>query len=72
MSAHKSAAALGVMDRAEEMHSILDIETSATMEWLDGWFQDRGGGVGRGRVQARTATGGLTYAGDAARHVPGG
>ena len=60
VSAHKSVAVLGVMDRADDMHSILDIETSATMEWLDGWFQDRGGR--RGRVQARTATGGLTYA----------
>jgi len=60
VSAHKTVAVLGVMDRAEEMHSILDIETAATMDWLDGWFQDRGGR--RGRVQERTATGGLTYA----------
>jgi conjugative relaxase-like TrwC/TraI family protein len=60
VSAHKSVAVLGVMDRAEEMHSILDVETAATMEWLDRWFQGRGGR--RGRVQARTATGGLTYA----------
>ncbi|MGQ0431590.1 MAG: MobF family relaxase [Microthrixaceae bacterium] len=60
VSAHKSVAVLGVMDRAEEMHSILDVETAATMQWLDCWFQGRGGR--RGRVQARTATGGLTYA----------
>ena len=42
------------------MHSILDVETAATMDWLDGWFQERGGR--RGRAQTRTATGGLTYA----------
>jgi conjugative relaxase-like TrwC/TraI family protein len=60
VSAHKTVAVLGVMDRAEEMHSILDVETTATMDWLDDWFQDRGGR--RGRVRERTATGGLTYA----------
>ncbi len=58
--AHKSVAVLGVMDRADEMHSILDVETTATMDWLDGWFAERGGR--RGRVQERTATGGLVYA----------
>ncbi len=60
VSAHKSVAVLGVIDRAEEMHSILDAETAGTMDWLDGWFQTRGGR--RGRDQTRTATGGLTYA----------
>lgn len=60
VSAHKSVAVLGVIDRADEMHSILDVETSATMDWLDGWIQDRGGR--RGRAQHRTATGGLVYA----------
>ena len=60
VSAHKSVAVLGVMDRADEMHSILDVETKATMDWLDGWFGERGGR--RGRVQERTATGGLVYA----------
>ena len=30
------------------------------MDWLDGWFQERGGR--RGRAQVRTATGGLVYA----------
>jgi conjugative relaxase-like TrwC/TraI family protein len=60
VSAHKSVAVLGVVDRAEEMHSILDVETAATMDWLDDWFQDRGGR--RGRARLRTATGGLTYA----------
>jgi conjugative relaxase-like TrwC/TraI family protein len=60
VSAHKSVAVLGVMGDADAMHSVLDVETSATMEWLDGWFQERGGR--RGREQIRTATGGLTYA----------
>jgi conjugative relaxase-like TrwC/TraI family protein len=60
VSAHKSVAVLGVVDRADDMHSILDVETAATKDWLDGWFQDRGGR--RGRVQQRTATAGLTYA----------
>ena len=60
VSAHKSVAVLGVIDRAEDMHSILDVETTATMDWLDDWFQDRGGRRGRDRL--RTATGGLTYA----------
>jgi conjugative relaxase-like TrwC/TraI family protein len=60
VSAHKSVAVLGVMGDADAMHSILDVETAATMKWLDGWFQERGGR--RGREQIRTATGGLTYA----------
>jgi conjugative relaxase-like TrwC/TraI family protein len=60
VGAHKSVAVLGVIDRAEEMHSILDVETTATMEWLDGWFAERGGRRGRGG--RRTATGGLVYA----------
>ncbi len=60
VSAHKSVAVLGVIDRAEDMHTILDVETTATMGWLDDWFQDRGGR--RGRARLRTATGGLTYA----------
>jgi conjugative relaxase-like TrwC/TraI family protein len=60
VSAHKSVAVLGVIDRADEMHSILDVETTATMDWLDRWFQGRGGR--RGRAQFRTSTGGLAYA----------
>jgi conjugative relaxase-like TrwC/TraI family protein len=59
VSAHKSVAMLGVIDRADAMHSILDTETAATMDWLDRWFQDRGGR--RGRAAQRTATGGLVY-----------
>src|SRR3546814_14224983 len=42
------------------MHSIVDAETTATMDWLDGWYKQRGGR--RGRAQVRTATSGLTYA----------
>jgi conjugative relaxase-like TrwC/TraI family protein len=60
VSAHKSVAVLGVIDQADDMHSILDVETQATMDWLDGWFQERGGR--RGRAQIRTRTGGLVYA----------
>lgn len=60
VGAHKSVALLGVVGRADAMHSILDVETSATMAWLDGWFQDQGGR--RGRAQVRTSTGGLTFA----------
>ena len=60
VSAHKSVAVLGVQGEADAMHSILDVETATTMDWLDGWFQERGGR--RGRAQTRTATGGLTYA----------
>jgi len=60
VSAHKSVAVLGVVGDCDAMHSILDAETTATMSWLDRWFQDQGGR--RGRAQVRTATGGLTYA----------
>lgn len=60
VGAHKSVAVLGVMGEADAMHSILDVETEATMAALDDWFQDCGGR--RGRAQMRTATGGLTYA----------
>ena len=69
VSAHKSVAVLGVIDRADDMHSILDVETDATMDWLDAWFQERGGR--RGRAQVRTATGGLDLRPDPARHLAG-
>ena len=59
ISAHKSVAVLGVIGRADDMHSILDAETTATLDWLDRWFQTRGGR--RGRAQVRTPTSGLTY-----------
>ena len=60
VSAHKTVAVLGVIDRAEAMHSILDTETAASMEWLDRWFTERGGR--RGRAAERAASGGLVYA----------
>jgi conjugative relaxase-like TrwC/TraI family protein len=60
VSAHKSVALLGVIGHADAMHSILDVETGATIGWLNDWFQERGGR--RGREQIRTATGGLSYA----------
>ncbi len=60
VSAHKSVAVLGVVARADDMHAILDTETAATLEWLDRWFQERGGR--RGRAQVRTPTSGLMYA----------
>ncbi|MEY2589393.1 MAG: hypothetical protein QOJ67_1377, partial [Acidimicrobiaceae bacterium] len=60
VSAHKSLAVLGLVGRADDMHSVLDAETAATLAWLDGWFRDRGGR--RGRAQVRTPTLGLTYA----------
>jgi len=60
VSAHKTVAVLGVIGRADDMHAILDTETTATMSWLDAWFQERGGR--RGRAQVRTPTSGLTYA----------
>jgi len=60
VAAHKSVAVLGVLGRAEDMHAILDAETTATLDYLDTWFQERGGR--RGREQVRTETGGLLYA----------
>jgi conjugative relaxase-like TrwC/TraI family protein len=59
VAAHKSVAVAGLVD-PDAMHSILDVETEATMAWLDSWFAERGGR--RGREQYRTPTGGLTYA----------
>ncbi|HEU5152053.1 MAG TPA: MobF family relaxase [Iamia sp.] len=59
VSAQKTVAVLGVIGRADAMHHLLDVETEATMDWLDTWFQQRGGR--RGRAQVRTATGGLVY-----------
>ncbi len=45
VSAHKSVAVLGLIGDADAMHSILDVETTATMDWLDAWFQDRAVGA---------------------------
>jgi conjugative relaxase-like TrwC/TraI family protein len=60
VSAHKSVAVLGVIGRADDMHAILEAETTATMAFLDVWFSHQGGR--RGREQRRTATGGLMWA----------
>jgi AAA domain/TrwC relaxase len=49
-----------VIDWAEDMHSILDAETAATLEYLDQVTREQGGR--RGRAQVRTPTGGLTWA----------
>lgn len=60
VSAHKSVAVLGVIGRADDMHAILDAETTATLEFVESWFERQGGR--RGRDQARTRTGGLLWA----------
>ena len=60
VSPHKSVAVLGAIGRADDMHDIVDAETTATLAFLDGWFRERGGR--RGRDQVRTATSGLTWA----------
>ena len=60
ISAHKSIAELGVIGRAEEMHSILDAERDATLAYLDRVTRQMGGR--RGRAATVTATAGLVYA----------
>ncbi len=60
VSAHKSVAVLGVIGRAEDMHTILDTETDAAMAWLEARVREAGGR--RGRDQARCRTEGLVYA----------
>lgn len=60
ISAHKSVAELGVIGRADDMHSILDAERDATMAYLDNVV--RAGGGRRGRARITTATAGLVYA----------
>jgi hypothetical protein len=54
VSPHKSIAELGVIGRAEDMHTILDAERDATMGYLDSVVQEQGGR--RGRAQLRTPT----------------
>ena len=39
VSAHKSLSLLGVLGRADDMHAILDAETTGTMDYLDAWMQ---------------------------------
>ena len=60
VAAHKSLSLLGVVGRADEMHAILDGQTAATMGYLEGWAQSRGGR--RGRAAVATPTSGLVYA----------
>ena len=60
MAAHKSVALLGLVGRAEDMHSILDTEAEATLAYLDAWMAARGGR--RGRSQTRVPTNGLVWA----------
>ncbi|HET6833819.1 MAG TPA: MobF family relaxase [Acidimicrobiales bacterium] len=60
VSAHKSLSLLGVVGRADDMHTILDAETSGTMDYLGTWMQARGGR--RGRAATATPTSGLVYA----------
>jgi conjugative relaxase-like TrwC/TraI family protein len=60
VSAHKSVAVLGVLGAVDDMHSIVDAETDATMAFFDTWFRRQGGR--RGRAQTRTHTSGLLWA----------
>ena len=60
VSAHKSVAELGVIGRAEDMHSIMDAELRGTMEYLDLVTRQMGGR--RGQAATATPTGGLIYA----------
>jgi conjugative relaxase-like TrwC/TraI family protein len=60
VAAHKSLSLLGVVGRADDMHAILDAQTAATMAYLEGWAQSRGGR--RGRAAVATPTSGLVYA----------
>ena len=60
VAAHKSLSLLGVVGRADDMHAILDAQTAATMGYLEGWAQSRGGR--RGRATVATPTSGLVYA----------
>jgi conjugative relaxase-like TrwC/TraI family protein len=65
ISAHKSVAELGVLGRAEDMHSIMDAERDATLSYLDALTLHQGGR--RGRAAVPTPTSGLIYA--HARHA---
>jgi conjugative relaxase-like TrwC/TraI family protein len=60
ISAHKSVAELGVIGRAEDMHSIMDAERDATLSYLDKVTKTVGGR--RGRASIPTSTGGVIYA----------
>jgi conjugative relaxase-like TrwC/TraI family protein len=60
VSAHKSLSLLGVVGRADDMHAILDTETTGTLDYLDTCMQARGGR--RGGAAMATPTSGLVYA----------
>ncbi|MEO7556543.1 MAG: MobF family relaxase, partial [Acidimicrobiales bacterium] len=60
VAAHKSVAELGVIGRAEDMHRILDVETAATLEYLEQVTLVAGGR--RGRAATMTGTSGMVYA----------
>ena len=60
VAAQKSVALLGLVGRAEDMHAILDLETDATLAYLDTWMAVGGGRRGRG--QTRGPTHGLIWA----------
>jgi conjugative relaxase-like TrwC/TraI family protein len=60
ISVHKSVAELGVIGRAEDMHSIMDAEREATLSYLDQVTKTVGGR--RGRASIPTRTGGLIFA----------
>jgi len=60
VAAHKTTALLGVVGHAEDMHALLDVETAATIGWLEQSLQQTGGR--RGREARITPTAGLIYA----------
>ena len=60
VAAHKTVAVLGLIGRADDMHTILDAESDATLAFLDEWFARQGGR--RGKDQRRTHTSGLLWA----------
>ena len=60
VSPPKSVAELGVIGRADDMHTIADAERDATLAYLDRVVAESGGR--RGRAQTPTRTGGLVWA----------
>jgi conjugative relaxase-like TrwC/TraI family protein len=60
VSAHKSLSLLGMLGHAEDMHAILDAQTTGILEWLETAMQHRGGR--RGRSALVTPTTGLLWA----------
>jgi conjugative relaxase-like TrwC/TraI family protein len=60
IAAHKSVAELGVIGRAEDMHTIMDAERDATLAYLDRVTRQMGGR--RGQAVTAKPTAGLIYA----------